>query len=45
MKKNIATGISLPSDLIQKIDALRGDIPRSRFILRVLEKTYGESMS
>ncbi|MGI8831165.1 MAG: hypothetical protein ACR2IS_00850 [Nitrososphaeraceae archaeon] len=40
MQKNKPTGFSLPSDLIQRIDAERGDIPRSRFLLRILEKAY-----
>jgi metal-responsive CopG/Arc/MetJ family transcriptional regulator len=30
-------GISLPESLIEKIDIQRGDINRSRFILRLLE--------
>ena len=40
MRRNTATGISLPNELMQKIDADRGDIPRSRYILRILEKIY-----
>jgi hypothetical protein len=40
LQKNKPTGFSLPGELIQKIDAERGDIPRSRFLLRILEKTY-----
>jgi hypothetical protein len=40
LQKNRPTGFSLPSELIQRIDAERGDIPRSRFLLRILEKTY-----
>lgn len=30
-------GISLPGTIIKKIDESRGDIPRSRFIFRLLE--------
>jgi hypothetical protein len=30
--------ISLSADIIAKIDAKRKDIPRSRFILRLIEK-------
>jgi hypothetical protein len=30
-------GISLPNDIIEHIDFLRGDIPRSRYILRLIE--------
>jgi hypothetical protein len=40
MKRNIPAGFSLPSDLLQRIDTERGDIPRSRFLLRILEKAY-----
>ena len=32
-------GLSLPIEIYDKIDDLRGDIPRSKFILRILEKT------
>ena len=39
----ISFGMSLPKDLLKKIDTERGDIPRTRFILRVLEKAYGGS--
>jgi hypothetical protein len=40
MKRYISTGLSLPKELIERIDAERGDIPRSRFLLRILEKVY-----
>jgi len=40
MNKYISTGLSLPRDFIKKIDEERGDIPRSRFIFRLLEKIY-----
>jgi hypothetical protein len=30
----------LPDKLVEKIDKERGDVPRSRFILRLLEKVY-----
>ena len=32
--------INLPEKLVKKIDKDRGDVSRSRFILRLLEKTY-----
>jgi metal-responsive CopG/Arc/MetJ family transcriptional regulator len=41
MQSSIGIGISLPKDLMQKIDIDRGDIPRSRYVLRLLEKQYG----
>jgi len=40
VKRSIAMGISLPADLVTKIDAERGDIPRSRYLLRILERVY-----
>ena len=33
-------GISLPTEIISRIDTERGDIPRSRYILRILQETY-----
>ena len=30
-------GISLPEDIIQEIDTQRGDVARSRYILRLIE--------
>lgn len=44
MQKNYcARGISLPINILQKIDDERGDISRSRFIQRILEKVYLEN--
>jgi len=40
MQSTIAVGISLPKEIITKIDSERGDIPRSRYLLRLLEKMY-----
>ena len=42
MRKCTARGISLPIEIMKKIDSERGDIPRSKYILRILEKKYGE---
>jgi hypothetical protein len=36
-RKNIPFGISLPKEYVNQIDLRRGDIPRSKFILRLLE--------
>jgi hypothetical protein len=33
-------GVCLPAEILAKIDTDRGDIPRSRFLLRILEKAY-----
>jgi len=37
-KDAVAMGLSLPRYLVEYIDAQRGDVSRSRFILRLLEK-------
>jgi metal-responsive CopG/Arc/MetJ family transcriptional regulator len=37
------TGVTLPKDLIKKVDKIRGDVPRSRFIRRLLEKVCIEA--
>ena len=37
-KKNIPCGTSFPKELIETIDKERGDIPRSRFIFRLIEQ-------
>ena len=33
-------GISLPNEVLLKIDRDRGDIPRSRFLLNLIELAY-----
>jgi hypothetical protein len=38
----VATGISLHIELMNWIDKERGDVSRSRFILRLIEKHYGK---
>jgi hypothetical protein len=43
MQKTIGVGVSMPSNIISKIDAERGDISRSRFLLRLLERVYANS--
>jgi hypothetical protein len=40
MKRYTSTGLSLPNDLIHRIDNDRGDVSRSRYLLRLLEKVY-----
>ena len=40
MKRYSSTGLSLPTDLMKRIDVDRGDVSRSRFLLRLLEKIY-----
>ena len=36
-------GITLPKSIIQKIDQKRGDIARSRYIRRAIERYLGNS--
>jgi hypothetical protein len=38
MQESIAVGISLPRKLMSQIDSERGDISRSRFLLRLIER-------
>jgi hypothetical protein len=42
MEKAIPTGLSLPADLFVRIELQRGDIGRSRYILRLIEKALTE---
>lgn len=45
-QKNTETfGISLPNDIAKQIDELRGDVSRSRFILRLIEKELRYKLS
>jgi hypothetical protein len=41
LQDKVATGISIPKNLKDRIDHDRKDISRSRYILRLLEKVYG----
>jgi metal-responsive CopG/Arc/MetJ family transcriptional regulator len=41
----IKLGITLPKSIIQKIDNRRGDIPRSRYIRRAIERYLGSNSS
>jgi hypothetical protein len=40
MQKFTTKGLSLPNEWIKRIDFERGDISRSRFLLRLVEKAY-----
>ena len=40
MQESIPVGISLPKEIMTKIDQDRGDISRSRYVLRLLERIY-----
>jgi hypothetical protein len=45
MDKTVKLGITLPKSIIQRIDKKRGDIPRSRYILRSIESYLGGGSS
>jgi metal-responsive CopG/Arc/MetJ family transcriptional regulator len=45
MDMTIKLGITLPKSIIQKIDNKRGDIPRSRYIRRAVERYFGSNSS
>lgn len=38
MQTKIGVGISLPTKLMKRIDTDLGDVQRSRYVLRILEK-------
>ncbi len=40
MANTISVGISLPKKMIEQIDKDRKDIPRSRYLLRLLERSH-----
>ena len=40
MQTSISVGISLPKKIMSQIDSDRGDISRSRFLLRLLEDKF-----
>ncbi len=43
MDMTVKIGITLPKSTILKIDQMRGDIPRSRYIRRTIERYLGSS--
>jgi metal-responsive CopG/Arc/MetJ family transcriptional regulator len=45
MDMTIKLGITLPKSIIQKIDNKRGDIARSRYIRRAIERYLGSNGS
>jgi metal-responsive CopG/Arc/MetJ family transcriptional regulator len=36
----ISVGISFPKELLEKIDKERQDIPRSKYVMRIIERLY-----
>ena len=45
MDMTVKLGITLPKSIIQKIDQKRGDIARSRYIRRAVERYLGSNSS
>jgi metal-responsive CopG/Arc/MetJ family transcriptional regulator len=45
MDMTVKLGITLPKSIIQKIDQRRGDIARSRYIRRAIERYLGSNSS
>ena len=44
MDMTVKLGITLPKSIIQKIDNKSGDIPRSRYIRRAIERYIGSKL-
>jgi hypothetical protein len=40
MPTTITIGLSIPTELLAKIDGKRGDIPRSKFVQRLVEQAF-----
>lgn len=38
MQRMVSTGLSIPKDLFERIDRERGDVPRSVYIRRLIER-------
>jgi hypothetical protein len=43
-RKAVSVGVSMPTDILHTIDECRGDVTRSRFVLRILEKASVQLM-
>lgn len=42
MKKLAIVSLSMPAELVRKIDSSRNDVPRSRFVVKLLERVLEE---
>jgi len=42
VSKITVMGVSLPKQLVERIDKDRGDVPRSRFLVRLVEHAYNQ---
>ena len=43
MQSTICVGISLPKEILKKIDGERGDVSRSKYLLRIIERSCLEN--
>lgn len=43
MERNIIIGLSLPKNILLKVDNERNDVSRSRFVLRILESKFSNT--
>jgi hypothetical protein len=43
MQNYVTAGISLPKDILLEIDTERGDIPRNKYILRILQRMFANA--
>jgi metal-responsive CopG/Arc/MetJ family transcriptional regulator len=41
MHMNIRFGVIFPKTLLEKLDKIRGDVPRSKYLQRVVEEKLG----
>jgi hypothetical protein len=39
-KQTKPVGISVPKELLEKLDGERGDVSRTRYVLRIIEQYY-----
>ena len=44
MQNSISVGISFPKKIMEKIDEERGDISRSKYLLKIIEKVFLENV-
>lgn len=44
-RKNVPFGLSLPKELMKSIDEKRGDISRSKFVSRLLERNFSKQVT
>jgi len=41
-KTTTEINVSLPTEIYNHIESVRGDVPRSKFVVRLLEKALGK---